>query len=86
MAESSTPLISKDVEYTPTANMQFWPNDTLFVYLEINDPLVAGQPGANVEANMRIVDASSGAVVDTFAPVDTATYSKAGSPVIACGE
>jgi VWFA-related protein len=85
VAESSTPLISKDVEYTPTANMQFWPNDTLFVYLEINDPLVAGQPGANVQANMRIVDASSGAVVDTFAPVDTATYSKAGSPVIALG-
>jgi hypothetical protein len=85
VTESYTPLISKGVEFTPTANAQFWPDDTLFVYLEINNPLLAGQQGANVQANMRIVDAKSGAVVSTFAPVDTAAYSKVGNPVIAVG-
>jgi VWFA-related protein len=38
-----------------------------------------------VQANMRSVDTKSGAVVDTFAPVDTATYGQAGSHVVAVG-
>jgi VWFA-related protein len=82
VAKSYTPLISKGVEFTPTPNPQFWPNDTLFAYFEINDPLVDGQPGAKVQVNMRIVDTESGVEVDTFATVDTTTYTKAGSPLI----
>jgi VWFA-related protein len=85
VVDSYTPMISKDVEFMPTTNVQFFQDDTLFTYFEINDPLVKGQPGAKVEANMRIVDTETGAVVDTFAPVDTATYRKAGSQVIAMG-
>jgi hypothetical protein len=83
--ESYTPLISKGVEFTPAGSAQFWPSDTLFAYFEINDPLVAGQPETMVQANMRTVDIKSGAVVETFAPVDTATYTQAGRPVIAVG-
>lgn len=83
VAKSYTPLISKGVEFTPTPNPQFWSSDTLFAYFEINDPLADGHPGAKVQVNMRITDTESGAEVDTFAPVDTATYSKAGSPLIA---
>jgi VWFA-related protein len=85
VAESYPPLISKGVEFTPTANAQFWPTDTLFTYFEINDPLVARQSGTKVQANMRIVDAKSGAVVDAIAPVDAAMYGKPDSPVIAIG-
>jgi hypothetical protein len=83
--ENYPPLISKGVEFTPTANAEFWPSDTLFTYFEINDPLAARQQGTKVQANMRIVDAKSGAVVDAIAPVDTAMYSKPYSPVIAIG-
>ncbi len=83
VAKSYTPLVSKGVEFTPTPNPQFWSSDTLFAYFEINDPLANGQPGAKVQVNMRITDTESGTEVDTFAPVDTTTYSKAGSPLIA---
>lgn len=83
VAKSYTPLISKGVEFTPTPNPQFWSTDTLFAYFEINDPLADGQPGAKVQVNMRITDTESGTEVDRFAPVDTKTYSKAGSPLIA---
>lgn len=80
---SYAPLLSKGVEITPTADPQFWPEDTLYAYFEINDPLVAGRPSAKVQADMRIVEVNSGAEADTFAPVDVAKYSMAGSPVIA---
>ncbi len=83
--QSYAPLISKNVEFIPASKAQFWPTDTLFAYFEIDDPLVAGQPKTKVQANMRTVDTQSGAVVDSFAPVDTTTYTQAGSSVIAVG-
>lgn len=83
VAKSYTPLISKGVEFTPTPNPEFWSNDTLFAYFEINDPLMDGRPGARVQVNMRITDTESGKEMDTFAPVDTTTYSKVASPLIA---
>ncbi len=82
---SYSPLASKGVEFTPTANPQYWPSDTLFAYFEINDPLVGRQPGTTVQANMKIADARSGALLDTFAPVDTATYTTAASRLIPVG-
>jgi len=83
--QSYAPLISKDAEFVPASKAQFWPTDMLFVYFEIDDPLVAGQPRTKVQADMRTVDTKSGAVVDSFAPVDTATYAHAGSSLIAVG-
>ncbi len=80
---SYTPLLSKGVEIMPTADAQFWPDDTLYAYFEINDPLVAGQPHSRVQADMRIVEVTSGAEADRFTPVDVATYSTPGRPVIA---
>src|SRR5271165_226748 len=85
VAESYAPLVSNGVEFTLAANAQYWPDETLFVYFEINNPLGAVETGPKVRANMRIVNMNSGAVVDTFEPVDLAKYSNAGSPVIAVG-
>jgi hypothetical protein len=83
LAESYEPLVSKEVELTPTATTDFFPDDTLFAYFEINSPVVAGRPGAKVVANLRILDSKSGSLAQAFEPVDTATYNKPGTPVIA---
>jgi VWFA-related protein len=85
MAESYAPLISKEVEYTPTAITNFSQDEMLFAYFEINDPRTAGSTGATVEAHLRIVDAESGKVVDTFDPIDTSSYRKADSTLIGIG-
>jgi hypothetical protein len=85
VADSYTALISKGVEYSATASTQFWPEDTLFAYVEINDPLGAGTGSTKLHLNMRILVANSGAVMETFEPVDTTTYRKGGSALIAVG-
>jgi len=85
VAESYTPLVSREAEFTPAASTDFFRDDTLFVYFEINNPIVPGRPGIKVMANIRILDAKSGAVADTFEPVDTTKYSQVGNPVIALG-
>jgi hypothetical protein len=82
VANSYALLTSKGVEFSPTANPQFWSSDMLFAFFEVNDPLANGQPSSKVQVNMKITNMESGIEVDTFAPVDTTTYTKAGSPLI----
>jgi hypothetical protein len=84
VADSYTPLASNGVEFTPAANPQYWPDQMLLAYFEVNKP-IAAESGAKVQANLRIVKMDSGAIVDTFEPVDLTKYSKPGSTVIAVG-
>jgi hypothetical protein len=85
VADSYEPLVSKGAELTPTASTDFFRDDTLFAYFEISNPVVRGQSGAKVLANLRILDSKSGTVAQTFESVDTATYYKAGNSVLAVG-
>jgi hypothetical protein len=85
VADSYPPLVSKGVEFTPTANTDFFRDNTLFAYFEITDPIAAGQPASKVLANLRIVSSKSGSVADTFVPVDISTYARAGNSVIPVG-
>lgn len=85
VADSYAPLVSKGVEFTPTSTTDFFRDNTLFAYFEITDPTGAGRPGSKVLANLRIVDAKSGSVADTFEPVDISTYASAGNPIIPVG-
>jgi hypothetical protein len=85
VADSYIPLVSNGVEFTLAADAQYWPDETLFVYFEIYHPLGAVVPSPKVQANMRIANVNSGAVVDTFEPVDLAKYTRAGNPVIDVG-
>ena len=84
VADSYTPLVSNGVEFTPAANPQYWPDQMLFAYFEVDKP-TAAESSAQLQANLRIVSMDSGAIVDQFEPVDLAKYSKPGSAVIAVG-
>jgi hypothetical protein len=67
-----TPLVSKGIEFTPTAITQFQKKDFLGAYFEVYEPLLAGGGNAHVQFEMRIVDAKTGEVKsDTgFKPAD----------------
>lgn len=84
VADSYTPFVSNGVEFTPAANTQFWPDEMLYVYFEINKTSAA-ESGTKMYAKLRIVNADSGGIVDTFEPVDLAKYGKPGSALIAVG-
>ncbi len=85
ITNSYTPLVSNGVEFTLAADAQYWPDETLFVYFEVYNPFGAAAPSTKVQANMRIVNTSSGSLVDTFEPVDLAKYTKPGNLVAAVG-
>jgi hypothetical protein len=83
VAGNYAPLVSKGVEFTPSVTTEFFHDEMVFAYFEIIEPPAAGQPSGKVQANMRIVESGSGALADTFEPVDTAAYRNGNTSVIA---
>jgi hypothetical protein len=72
LAPDYVPLVSQDIEITPTADPTFDPKELLPAYFEIYAPALA-QPGVSVQARLRIVDAS-GAVKAKYAWFDATPY------------
>ena len=83
--DSSTVLISKGIEFTPTADTRFSKDTILYAYFEVNDPRLAGQSGLTIQVDLRILDAKSGRVKVVFQPVDAAPYIKEDSSLIRIG-
>jgi hypothetical protein len=79
MAGSYVPLVSKGVEFTPTANLFFKRNEMLYAYFEVFDLQNSAQTTTKLKAQLIIVDAKTGNVKIEFEPVDAARYVQAGS-------
>jgi hypothetical protein len=81
-APQYVPLVSKDIQVTPTGDTRFKPGEPLIAYFELYLPSPAGQSGTQVQAHLRVVDAKTGQVAKDFPPVDAASYMQAGKPAI----
>jgi hypothetical protein len=79
------PLVSRGIEYTPTANTQFRRGESLFFFFELYEPPHAERLAPPIEADLRIVDAKTGAVVMAPRPLDPKAYMTAGNPIISIG-
>ena len=72
------PLVSKGIEFTPTGDTHFKKDDPMAAYFEVYEPLlVAGQllgdgPNVHAQFEMRVIDASTGAIKfdSGFRPAD----------------
>jgi hypothetical protein len=82
MPGSYVPLVSKGVEFTPTANPYFKPNEMLYAYFEFFEPQNSAQTTTTLKAQLKIVDAKTGKLEIDFEPVDAAPYVKAGSSIV----
>lgn len=82
---SYVPLISKDIEFKPSADTRFKRGDNLYAYFEVYEPSLLMQPPATVEIQMRILDQKTGKLMSDSQPIDATPYLMAGSPVIPIG-
>jgi hypothetical protein len=80
-APQYVPLASKGLEFIPAGDTMFKNSEALFAYFEVDESPVA-KPTDKFTVQMRILSASSGAIVGNFAPLDTTPYQVAGSPVL----
>jgi hypothetical protein len=76
------PLVSKSMEVTPAGDTRFKKGDPLIAYFEVYEPQLATSQPVTVQAHLRIVNASTGAITTDFQPVDAASYIQVGKPVI----
>jgi hypothetical protein len=79
---SMVPLVSKGIEFIPTADERFGKTDPMVAYFEVYEPLLARQPAAKVQVHLRIVDAKASAVGNDFQSVDVASYVDSGNSTI----
>ena len=64
------PLVSKGIDFTPTAETRFHKAETLYAYFEVYDPLLPGPAGTTVQAHLRIVNADTREVLTDFQAVN----------------
>jgi hypothetical protein len=64
LAPDYIPLVSQDIQVTPTTDTTFDRKNPLPVYFEVDDILIGQDPGLKVGAHMRVVSKTSGAVKD----------------------
>ena len=74
-------LVSKDIEFKPTADTRFKKRETLYTFFQIYEPL----PEATVQIQMRIVNVRTREVQSDSQPISAAPYIKVGSPIIPVG-
>jgi hypothetical protein len=79
------PLISRGVEYIPSANDSFRQYEMLYAFFEIYDPAPAGQAATQLKAHLIIADAKTGDVTIDFALVDAGPYIKPNASVYRVG-
>lgn len=82
---SYVPLISKDIEFKPSAETRFKKGENLYTYFEVYEPSLLTQPPAIVKIQMRILDQKTGQLMSDSQPIDATPYLRAGSPVIPIG-
>ena len=83
--DQSLSLISKGAEILPTADTRFKARDALDFFFEIFSPPQPVSAAGKIEVHMRILDATTGQVAKEVRPVDAATYSEPGDPIIHVG-
>jgi len=78
---SYVPLVSRDIEFKPTASTRFKKRETLYTFFQIYEPL----PEATVQIQMRIVDLKTSEVKSDPESISATSYMKPGSSVIPIG-
>jgi hypothetical protein len=75
------PLVSKNIEVTPSGDTRVKKGQLLIPYFEIYEPLLASAPATAVQAHFRITEAKNENTRDDFT-VDAQPYEEAGKTVI----
>jgi hypothetical protein len=83
LAPQYVPLVSQGLQFTPASQTRFKSSQHVMAYFEVYQPVSGEQPGTDVKAHVRIVDARTGEKRFEFYPVDAKSYERPGSRVLA---
>jgi hypothetical protein len=75
------PLVSKDIQVTPTGDTRFKRGEPLIAYFEVYEPLLAARPTTAVQGHVQIVNAKTGEMAKDFPKVDVMSYQRPGTRI-----
>jgi hypothetical protein len=79
------PLVTRGVEYTPSADARFMLHKTLYAYFDVYDPKSGGLPAPKLSLHLIVRDGKTGDIAIDFAPVDATPYMQANTPLFRIG-
>jgi hypothetical protein len=86
LQEGRTPLVTGGLQFKPAGSRRFKSNETVAVYFEVYEPLLAeadaGATAAKVGAQLRILDKKTGEPKLDSGGVEISNFIKAGNPVM----
>lgn len=82
LAPEYVPLVSKNIQFTPTADTRFTPGEPLIAYFEVYEPTASQLPDV-IEAHLRVADAKTGAIAKDYPAVDLKSYRRSGTTIFA---
>jgi hypothetical protein len=82
LVEDRKPLIARGFQILPSATNHFKKTDNGVVYVEVYDPLLAGEKPPTIALEYRIVDKKTGAATMDVGVTDTKDMVKPGNPLV----
>jgi hypothetical protein len=82
LAPQYIPLVSKELQFTPTGDTNFARGEVLKAFFEVYEPLAKSGEVTPVHVNSRIVNAKTGAVVKDLGLKDATGFREPGSHVV----
>ena len=76
------PLVSKDIEFTPTGDTRFHKGEPLIAYFEVYEPPLGKLRVPDIHVQIKVVDAKSGETRMNSQTVDVSSYVEADSSAI----
>jgi VWFA-related protein len=76
------PLVAQGLQFVPSGTNQFKKSETIAAYLEVYDPLLAGENPPKIGLEVSLIDRKTGKEDIRAAITNTAEAIKAGNPVV----
>jgi len=79
------PLISRNMQFTPTGLNRFKPTDPAGFYVEVYEPLLLERERIELAVQLRVLDRSTGRQLGDSGYISVTDYIRPGSPTVPVG-
>jgi hypothetical protein len=83
LTEGRTPLIARNMKFTPTGETRFKATDNVLLYMEVYEPANTFDPQPKLGVQLKFIDVKTGQERMDSGMVEVSQYSTAGNPMVA---
>jgi len=85
LVSGKTPMVASGLQFTPNGSYRFKPTDSVAIYMELYDPLLAGERPPLLTVQLRVVDTKTGEQKLLSPDTPLSQFIHKGNPVVPFG-